>query len=217
MVADPHVAPPEIFKEPGIHHKGRPRSLTSEAGLRTLPVGKRNSVDHLLGRSSEILSYSHHSIDDAWSAMVWIIAIGPLLTQVFVLLSPKPKRRPRLTDRPTRWGSWVTYQIGVRVARSDDLGRAGEDESSAYKSVEKTRRSPELTRSSISSDDHSGDDGVGRRGYSSPFRTASSPRAQAILSSSFAGLRSGPTTSDTSHPRLPFTTPAMTSMPSITH
>ncbi|WWC58717.1 uncharacterized protein I303_101261 [Kwoniella dejecticola CBS 10117] len=42
-------------------------------------------------------NYSYNSVDRAWTAMVFIIAIGLLLTQI--------------------WGSWVTYQIARRIER----------------------------------------------------------------------------------------------------
>nr|XP_019015063.1 uncharacterized protein I206_01151 [Kwoniella pini CBS 10737]OCF53844.1 hypothetical protein I206_01151 [Kwoniella pini CBS 10737] len=42
-------------------------------------------------------NYSYNSVDRAWTAMVFIIAIGLLLTQI--------------------WGSWVTFQIARRIER----------------------------------------------------------------------------------------------------
>ncbi|WRT64160.1 uncharacterized protein IL334_001089 [Kwoniella shivajii] len=48
-------------------------------------------------------NYAYRSMDKAWTAMVFIIAIGLLLTQI--------------------WGSWVTYCIGQKILHDPDLSQ----------------------------------------------------------------------------------------------
>ncbi|WVW82297.1 hypothetical protein I302_104303 [Kwoniella bestiolae CBS 10118] len=46
-------------------------------------------------------NYAYRSMDKAWTAMVFILAIGLMLTQI--------------------WGSWVTYQIAIRIIKQPIL------------------------------------------------------------------------------------------------